>query len=118
MRRLSLVVTVSVIAAVATVNVASPTQASTPGTAVGTGGYHATIQRTTDGVPHISGATIGDALFGQGYANAEDHGCTLADAMLTPLGRRAATFGAGTDDANVTSDLAWRSIGLGRPGHR
>lgn len=112
MRRLSLVVTVSVIAAVATVNVASPTQASTPGTAVGTGGYHATIQRTTDGVPHISGATIGDALFGQGYANAEDHGCTLADAMLTPLGRRAATFGAGTDDANVTSDLAWRSIGL------
>ncbi len=74
--------------------------------------YRAVIRRTTDGVPHITGDRLGDVIFGQGYANAQDHGCTLADAVLTPLARRAATFGPGTKDANVDSDFAWESIGL------
>lgn len=76
------------------------------------GNFHATIRRTTDGVPHISGATFNDVVFGQGYANAQDHACTLADAMLTPLGTRAENLGPGDDNANVNSDIAWRAIGI------
>ena len=38
------------------------------GTVVGSGNrYEATIRRTSDGVPHITGKTVADAAFGQGY---------------------------------------------------
>jgi len=76
------------------------------------GKLRATIQRTTDGVPHITANSFNAVVFGQGYANAQDYACTLLDAMLTPLSRRAATFGPGVDNANINSDFAWRAIGI------
>lgn len=75
-------------------------------------GYEATIRRTTDGVAHITGATVADAAFGQGYAAGQDRPCDLVDQVLKVRGERAKWFGAGEDDANIDSDVAWRTIGI------
>ena len=74
--------------------------------------YEATIRRTTDGVPHVSGASVDDVAFGQGYASGQDHACTLADQLLKVQGRRAAAFGPGDGNANVESDFAWLALGI------
>ena len=83
------------------------------GDVVGTGDtYEATIRRTTDGVPHITGDTLPDAAFGQGYASGEDRTCDLIDQVIKVRGERARWFGAGEEDANVASDVQWRAIGI------
>lgn len=76
--------------------------------------YVATIRRTSDGVPHIVADDLPGVFFGQGYASGQDHACSLADQILKVQGRRAAALGPGDDDANVTSDFAWLSIGIDR----
>ncbi len=78
------------------------------------GGYEATIRRTPDGVPHIVAEDLRGVFFGQGYASAQDHGCSLADQMLKVQSRRAAALGAGPNGENVDSDFAWLSIGIDR----
>lgn len=83
------------------------------GNAAGSGGnYEATIRRTTDGVPHITGKTVADVAFGQGYAAGQDRPCDLIDQVLKVRGERAKWFGAGTEDENIDSDVAWRTIGI------
>ena len=74
--------------------------------------YEATIRRTSDGVPHIVAANLDGVFFGQGYASAQDHACSLADQMLKITSTRAAALGAGNNDANISSDFAWKSIGI------
>lgn len=74
--------------------------------------YRATIRRTTDGVPHITGKTLPDAAFGQGYAGGEDRTCDLADQVVKIRSERARWFGAGTDEANLSSDVKWLGIGI------
>src|SRR5690606_9024970 len=51
--------------------------------------YEATIRRTTGGVPHITGDTMADVAFGQGWASGEDRTCDLADQVLMIRGERA-----------------------------
>ena len=47
-------------------------------TTVGSGDrYAATIRRTTGGVPHITGKTLADASFGEGWASGQDRACDL-----------------------------------------
>ncbi len=75
--------------------------------------YEATIQRTTDGVPHITGDTLSDVAYGQGWASGEDHGCTLIDQILKVTSTRSAAFGPGIEGENVDSDFAWKAIGIG-----
>ncbi len=96
---------------------------STPADSVGSestvvdsnaGSYEATIRRTDDGVPHIIADDLRGVFFGQGYASAQDHGCSLADQMLKVQSRRAAALGPGTNNANVDSDFAWLAIGIDR----
>ena len=77
-----------------------------------TGHYAATITRTEDGVAHITGASIEDVSFGQGWASGEDRACDLADQVVRVNGERARWFGAGEDDEHLNSDLAWRAIGI------
>jgi len=91
-----------------------PENGDTPATEViGSGDtYEATIRRTTDGVPHITGATLADAAFGQGYASGEDRTCDLADQVVKIRGERARWHGAGEEDANLSSDVQWRAIGI------
>ena len=74
--------------------------------------YEATIRRTTDGVPHVTSKTVEGVLFGQGFASADDQGCTLADQVIKVRGERSQWFGSGLDDINLKSDLAWRAIGI------
>jgi acyl-homoserine-lactone acylase len=74
--------------------------------------FEATIRRTTDGVPHISGATVADVAYGQGWVNAEDHGCSLVDQIHKIYGRRAANLGPGGDGEHIESDFAWRAIDI------
>src|SRR6266508_1690628 len=83
------------------------------GEVVGTGDtYEAVIRRTSGGVPHISGDTIADVTFGQGWASGEDRTCDLIDQVLKIRGERARWFGPGEENANVDTDFAWRSIGI------
>ena len=92
---------------------ASPDGDETTGSVIGEGdAYEATIRRTTGGVPHITGETIADAAFGQGFASGEDRTCDLADQVVKIRGERARWFGRGDDDANLNSDIQWRTIGI------
>ncbi|HMQ24805.1 MAG TPA: penicillin acylase family protein [Acidimicrobiales bacterium] len=76
------------------------------------GDYEATIRRTAFGVPHIAADDLGSLGFGQRYAFAEDHLCTLADQVVKVRGERARWHGAGEEDANLNSDLAYRQLDL------
>ncbi len=74
--------------------------------------FEATVRRTTDGVPHISGATFADVAYGQGWVSGEDHGCTLIDQILKVTSTRAATQGPGAEGENADSDFAWKAVGI------
>lgn len=74
--------------------------------------YEATIRRTSGNVPHVHGATYGDALFGQGWASHEDHACALAEQLIRIRGERARWFGPGADGGHVDDDVAWRHLGI------
>ncbi|CAN5899613.1 N-acyl homoserine lactone acylase QqaR [soil metagenome] len=74
--------------------------------------YEATIRRSEGGVAHITADTLEGASFGQGWASGEDRTCDLADQVLRVNGERAQWLGPGADDANVESDIAWRTIGI------
>ena len=74
--------------------------------------YQADIRRTTGGVAHITGATMADVAYGQGWTSAEDHGCTLIDQILKVTSTRAAALGPGAEGENVDSDFAWKAIGV------
>ena len=76
------------------------------------GAYEATIRRTAYGVPHIAAGDLGSLGFGQGYAFAEDHLCTLADQIVKVRGERSRWHGAGEEDVNLNSDLAYRQLDL------
>lgn len=83
------------------------------GEAVGEGDtYEATIRRTTGGVPHITGDTLADVAFGQGWASGEDRACDLADQIVRIRSERARWFGPGDDGENIDSDIAWLAIGI------
>lgn len=74
--------------------------------------YRATIRRTSYGVAHIEADTLGSALFGQAYAFAQDHACTLADQIVKVRSERSKYFGPGTSDANLTSDFAYLALDI------
>src|SRR5918995_244880 len=83
------------------------------GELVGTGDtYEPTTRRASGGVPHITGDSMADVAFGQGWASGEDRTCDLADQVVKIGGERARWFGARDDDANVDSDFAWKAIGI------
>ena len=87
--------------------------AADDGQTVGEGdAYRATIRRTEGGVPHITGDSMTDVAFGQGWASGEDRTCDLADQVVKVSSQRARWFGPGEDDANVDSDVAWLAIGV------
>ncbi|MGK6310846.1 penicillin acylase family protein [Variovorax sp. DT-64] len=52
------------------------------------------LRRTTDGIPHIRSDSWRGLGIGQGYAQAQDALCTLAEAFVTFGGRRSYYFGA------------------------
>lgn len=74
--------------------------------------YDATIRRTAYGIPHITAKDFGSLGFGEGYAFAEDHLCSLADQVVLARGERAKFFGPGEKDVHVHSDVAMKALGV------
>ncbi len=74
--------------------------------------YEATIRRTEAGIPHILAADVPSVAFGQGYAFAEDHACTLADQIVAVRSERSLYFGPGEGDANLNNDFGILALGV------
>jgi acyl-homoserine-lactone acylase len=72
--------------------------------------YEVTIRRDGQGVPHIVAADLGSLGYGEGYAFAQDHACTVADQVLRARGERARHFGRGERDAHLASDVVARAF--------
>jgi acyl-homoserine-lactone acylase len=55
---------------------------------------------------------MGSLGFGEGYAFAQDHLCSLADQVVKVRGERARFFGPGADNRHLNSDIAFRALGF------
>jgi acyl-homoserine-lactone acylase len=73
-------------------------------------GYRATIRRTSYGIPHIEAADLASLGFGEGYAQAEDHLCSIADQVVRARGERARYFGPGLDNVHLLSDVGMKGL--------
>ncbi|MBL8228284.1 MAG: penicillin acylase family protein [Bryobacterales bacterium] len=74
--------------------------------------YEARIRRTTYGIPHIEAKDMGSLGFGEGYAQAEDHLCSIADQVVKARGERARYFGAGPSNQHLHNDIAMKALAL------
>jgi len=74
--------------------------------------YQAEIRRTSYGIPHITARDYGSLGFGEGYAFAQDHLCSLADQVVKVRGERAKYFGPGDRNRNVMNDISMRALGI------
>lgn len=72
--------------------------------------YRATIRRTGYGVAHVKADDMSGLLFGQAYAFAEDHACTLADQVVKVRSERAKYFGPGDAGEHLDSDFAYLAL--------
>jgi acyl-homoserine-lactone acylase len=72
--------------------------------------YRATIRRTTHGVAHIEAADLPSLGFGEGYAQAEDNVCTIADQVIRVRGHRARYLGRGQGDRHLRSDIVMQAL--------
>ncbi|WP_339385881.1 penicillin acylase family protein [Burkholderia sp. Ac-20379] len=59
----------------------------------GPAAYHASLSRTADGIPHVTADDWGSLGYGDGYAQASDNLCTMAQAFVTYRGERSRYFG-------------------------
>lgn len=84
----------------------------TIGVKPGPDGYAAKIRRTTDGVAHVIADNAAGLGFGQGWASAQDHGCSLADQIVRVTSTRARWWGPGEDDENIESDFGFLALDL------
>jgi acyl-homoserine lactone acylase PvdQ len=84
-----------------------------------TAGLHATIRRTTHGIPHILSSNFAGLGYGYGYAFAQDNLCVLAETYVTVNGERSRYFGPdasytvggnGSVNNNLTSDFFYPRI--------
>lgn len=76
------------------------------------GALQAKIRWTTDGVPHITADTVEELGFGQGYAQARDNICIIADEVLKARSERAKFYGPGPGDINVITDFSYKALGV------
>ncbi|MGW1280003.1 penicillin acylase family protein [Streptomyces tsukubensis] len=81
-------------------------------------GLSAVIRYTEYGIPHIVAQDYASLGFGNGWAQAEDAVCALADAFATVRGERSRFFGAqaapnpfaSSATTNLASDLYYRGV--------
>ncbi len=76
----------------------------------GEGDPEARIRRTDFGVAHIEAGDLRGLGFGEGYAQAQDHLCSLADQVIEARGERARWFGAGEQDEHLHSDIGMKAL--------
>ena len=75
-----------------------------------TDALQATIRRTTNGVPHIQADTLEAAAFGNGYAQAQDNVCQLAESIVKARSERALYFGPGPDNIHIVHDFSYQAL--------
>ncbi len=80
------------------------------GTGSGADGYQAEIRRTSYGIPHIKADSMANLGFGEGYALAEDHLCSLVDVAVRARGERSMYFGRGERDRHFNSDVTMKAL--------
>lgn len=68
------------------------------------------IRRTTNGVPHIKADTLEELAFGQGYTQAEDNLCLIAENVVQARSERAEFFGPGPGDINIIKDFSYKAV--------
>jgi len=73
------------------------------------GKLEANIRRTTGGVPHIKADNLKSAAFGNGYVQAQDNVCLLAEAIVKARSERAKYFGPGSDNINIINDFSYKA---------
>jgi acyl-homoserine-lactone acylase len=72
--------------------------------------YSADIRRTSFGVAHITAKDFGSLGFGEGYAQAEDHLCSIADQVIKARGERSKYFGAGKTNEHLSNDITMKAL--------
>ncbi|MDO6462070.1 penicillin acylase family protein [Granulosicoccaceae sp. 1_MG-2023] len=80
------------------------------GSTVGESAYAATIRYTAYGVPHISADNYASLGYGVGYDQARNNMCTLSEQLLKLKGDKSRYFGAGTGNANLLTDVAYKAL--------
>ena len=70
------------------------------------------VLRDQWGVPHITGATLHDVAFAQGYVTAQDRLFQMEVNRRVAQGRLAELFGAGPDDSLIAADKFLRTLNL------
>ena len=74
--------------------------------------FQARIRRTSYNIPHIEARDVGSLGFGEGYAQAEDHLCSIADQMVRVRGERSRYFGPGGGNRHFYGDVAMKGLGV------
>ncbi len=74
--------------------------------------YEARIRRTAYGIPHIEAPDLPSLGYGEGYAQAEDHLCSVADQVVAARGERARYFGPGENSRHIHNDVTMRALGI------
>ena len=74
--------------------------------------FQARIRRTSYNIPHIDARDVGSLGFGEGYAQAEDHLCSIADQVVRVRGERSRYFGPGGGNRHFFSDVAMKGLGV------
>ncbi len=69
--------------------------------------YHAVVQRTSFGIPHVKANNWAGLGYGFGHAFAQDNLCVLAERLVTVNGQRARYFG---EAGNLNSDFFYRYV--------
>lgn len=97
----------------------STTSASETGSSTGAAArYKATVRRTSYGIAHVKADDLGSLLFGQAYAFAQDHVCTLADQLVKVRSERSLYFGPGDKGVHLNSDFAYLALEVGARAQR
>ena len=70
----------------------------------------AEIRRTTNGAAHIRADNLESAGFGQGYAQAQDNICLIAEQVVKANSQRARFFGPGPQNINIIKDFSYKAL--------
>jgi penicillin amidase len=74
--------------------------------------HPASVLRDQWGVPHITGQTVHDVAFTQGYVTAQDRLFQMEFNRRVAAGRLAEMFGPGPDNSLIEADTFLRTLGL------
>lgn len=75
-----------------------------------TDALQATVRRTTNGVPHINADSLEAVAFANGYSQAQDNVCQLAESFVKARSERALYFGPGPDNIHVINDFSYQAL--------